>query len=312
MVSLEIRQTSKTAATMVMLAAVAVSFSALSQPEFDLAATDAQRQTVEKIQEIQSRDGPNSADLIEPLTVLGLLYEEDEDHYLTSAAFERARQIVRVNYGFSSIEEVLLLWHLVRTEEARGSVEVAWDLEQELLKLVGRHPNDLRMVPILREIADKRTDILERYLAGEFPPQIVLGCYYHFFGKQNCHSGSRRNVISSLSMVVRRYRSDALRIERWAHGCERWPVPEIPHKKELSRPEERLIERDVRLYMWRMSDYVRCLQAQYETAANTNAPASRLSPLDSENRVAVAEMEEVLATFKERVGSTYFLEGYLP
>src|SRR5690606_38680429 len=138
-----------------------------------------------------------------------------------AAALERARQIVRVNYGLNSLVEAPLLRQLARSEEARGDFDAAWYLEQELLSLAERHPGDLRVVPIFRELAASRLETLDRYRAGESPPQIVLGCYYAktppYPGERvapvyrefndNCHSGSRRVVIHSLLTEVRTYQA---------------------------------------------------------------------------------------------------------
>jgi len=67
---------------------------------------------------------------------------------------------------------------LIHNEEARGNLAAASELEQALLALARRHPDDLRTVPILREAADKQMHVLERHLAGELPPQISLGVFY--------------------------------------------------------------------------------------------------------------------------------------
>jgi tetratricopeptide (TPR) repeat protein len=79
----------------------------------------------EQIEAIQSTQGVNSPELIGPLTNLGLILREQGDTELAIAAFERARQLVRVNYGFSSFKEGPLLRQLVQIEEAgqrRGGV----------------------------------------------------------------------------------------------------------------------------------------------------------------------------------------------
>src|SRR5262245_38777972 len=57
-----------------------------------------------QIQEILSRDGPYSVELLEPLSHLGLLYQEDQDYALALVTLERAQHIVRVNNGLHSLE----------------------------------------------------------------------------------------------------------------------------------------------------------------------------------------------------------------
>jgi tetratricopeptide (TPR) repeat protein len=207
----------KTAARVLALAAVAVPRIGFPQPAFVPGANDDERglidlqtQIVEKVQRIQTQDGSDSVDLIEPLTALGQLYLEDGDHELAIAAFEKAGQVVRVNYGLTSLDEAPLIQYLVRAEEARGNVGAAWDLEQELLILVGRYPNDVRTVPILREIADRRTDVLRRYRAREYPPQIILGCYYRVREGDRCRSGSRTQAIRALAREAQWYRAAAI------------------------------------------------------------------------------------------------------
>ena len=173
-----IRQAVKTWGMLLVLACIAVPAGVFSQPEFDRAQSEAQRQAVERILEIQSRDGPNSADLIEPMTTLGLLYRAEGDHALAAALFTQAGGIARVNYGLNSIEEALSLRHLVAAQEALGDVEAAWTSERELIALANQHLDDMRVSPVFLEIAEKRFDMLEEYRQGGFPPQIVLGCYY--------------------------------------------------------------------------------------------------------------------------------------
>jgi hypothetical protein len=193
-------------AALLMIAALpGISF---SQPEFDLASTEAELQAVETIDEIASRTGPNSVELIEPLTNLGLLYLAAEDYAFAIAAFERAREVVRVNLGLSSFEEAQLLRQIVTTERARDNHAGAWDREQVLLALIRQRDDEQWTAPIFREIADRKLEFIDRYLAGEFPPEIVLGCYYAWprhdvLGRDlrdsdDCHSGTRSDVVRAV------------------------------------------------------------------------------------------------------------------
>ena len=209
--STRVRQVMKTTGMILMLASVTAPASALAQREFERAGNDAQQQSVDKIREIQSRDGPNAADLIEPWTTLGLLYQAEGDHELAAAVFTQVGGIVRVNYGLNSIEEAVLLRHLVAAYEALGDSEEAWKLEQELIALASQHLSDMRVAPIFREIAAKRFDMLEQYRRGEFPAQLVLGCYYkggpsrrvnrawRERGNQSCTSGSSRRLRGAIA-----------------------------------------------------------------------------------------------------------------
>jgi tetratricopeptide (TPR) repeat protein len=198
-----------------------------------------QRRIIEGLQqEISAAElagGPNSPDLIEPLTALGRVYQEDGQHVLAIAATRQALDIVRQSFGLYTLEQAPLIRQLMRSEEAIGDAAGAWDLDGELLALAKRHPDDMRAAPILRETADRRMDILRRYIAGEFPPEIVLGCYYespeHSLDAglsaargepRQCHSGSKRDVERRLLSEARAYYAEAigviLRNEQYSNG----------------------------------------------------------------------------------------------
>lgn len=158
---------------------------------------DEQRQIVYRIQDEQAQNGPHSPQLIAPLTALSEFYQKSGDHALAAAAAERAAQIVRANYGLRSLEQLPLLRRWIANEEAAGDFATAWDLEQNLWALASDHPDDLRTVPVLREIADKRMALLDRYSSGEIPPQIFLGCFYKpDIG--SCYAGSRNVVVRGI------------------------------------------------------------------------------------------------------------------
>lgn len=149
--------------------------SAQPQPAVD---SDPKLELAERIHQAQSAGGPYSKELIDPLTTLSRLYQEDGQSALASVAIEQALQVVRANYGLSTLEQAPLIRQMIRSEQSRGNAEQVWELERDLLGLVRRHPDDLRTVPILHEIGDKRMDLLGRYLDGEILPELVLGCYY--------------------------------------------------------------------------------------------------------------------------------------
>jgi tetratricopeptide (TPR) repeat protein len=191
----------KRAARTLMLGAIGLPLGAYTQSAFDLASTDAQRELVDEIREIEARDGPDSPSLVEPWTALGLLYQESEDYVLSIGAIEQALQLERRIEGLYSLDQAPLMQRLIDNHEALGNPNAAWNLEQELLLLVSRHPNDLRSVPVLREVADNRIDVLRRYMAGEFPPQLVLGCFFNpheYLDLGNCHAGRQSHAVRSL------------------------------------------------------------------------------------------------------------------
>ena len=194
----------------------------LAQPELERVSTDAAVQLADQIREIEAQDGPNSAELLEPLKGLALIQHENGAYDLALASVERARGIVSINYGLYSLEEVPLLRQAIRTREAWGDLTKAWELEQELLGLVARYPNDLQTAPVYLEVGAKRVDLVERYYHGEIPPQIILGCYYSgvprlpglsagSLPQTNCRAGSKGVAMGALRAEASSYYARAIR-----------------------------------------------------------------------------------------------------
>jgi hypothetical protein len=166
-----------------------------------------------QVQEILSRDGAYSLALLEPLTRLGRLYQESDDYALALATLERAVQVLRINRGLYSLDQVPLLRQIIRIEEVRGNDAGAWELEQKLLALVRRHLDDIRTVPVLRDIADKQMEVLARVLDGKRPPQVLLGCFYQQWPNRDggsCHAGSRSTVVQGMLAEAQRNYADAI------------------------------------------------------------------------------------------------------
>ena len=220
MASFVVPEKPKVAASILFLAALVVSPLVLCQAVFEPVVRDGrQAQIVDRIREEQALNGVYSTALVEPLTALSLLYQESGDSALAIAAIERAMQVQRANYGLHTLDQAPLILQWIKNAEAMRDFKMAWDLEQGLLALAHRHPNDLRAVPVLREIGDKRMDLLARYVKGEeFPPQIILGCYYDpirydlMSEQRNCFAGSRRVAIQAILSEAQRYYSDAIRV----------------------------------------------------------------------------------------------------
>jgi hypothetical protein len=170
---------------------------------------DRERELLAAVQDVVAQDGPNAGSLLEPLTALTLFYQEQGDESSAAVTIERARHVVRVNEGLHTLEQVPLIEQLMRIEEARGNHTAAWDLEQDLLRLVRRYPDDLRVVPVLREAADRQMEVLARYLDGEKPPQLYLGCYYE---SANCTAGSRKVVMRGMVADAQRSYAEAIAV----------------------------------------------------------------------------------------------------
>jgi tetratricopeptide (TPR) repeat protein len=211
----------KITASILFVAALAVSPLVFCEPLFEPVARDGrQAEIVDRIREEQARNGAYSVGLLEPLTALSLLYQERGDHPLAIAAIERALQVQRVNYGLRTLDQAPLMLRWIKNAEAMRDFKMAWDLEQALLALAYKNPTDLRGVPILREIGDKRMDLLGRYAKGEeFLPQVLLGCFYEPVrsdGSPNeqrkCSAGSRRVAIQGILWDAQRCYRDAIRV----------------------------------------------------------------------------------------------------
>ena len=209
-------------AGVVLLAALAAAPASFSQSRFG-ADADRQQQILERIEQEQVRNGPYSEGLIDPLSDLALLYQDRGDHDLAIAVIDRVLQVVRANEGLYSLEQVPLIQQMIANEEAIGRVETAWELEQDLLTLARRHPDDMRAVPVFRETAAKRMTLLRQYLAGEFPPQIELGCYYGWprgdasqgtidSDTASCYAGNRDDLIRTIVSAAQTNYAEAIAV----------------------------------------------------------------------------------------------------
>jgi len=312
MASSDARRTLVTMTGIVALAIVAAPSTLFAQRDSP-AAEDAVQELVTEIAEIQSSSGGNSTDLIEPLTALSLLYEESGDYELALALIEETTQVIEVNYGLHTVDEALQMRRTVRIERARGNDEAAWNDEQEMLRLIRRrrHQAEARVIPILEEIADQRREILARYRAGEFPPEIVLGCYYSELAYDasgtprhtGCGSGQRDTVIRALSDEAAGFDSEAAavagRLERWIELPCRKPaavgIANEPRSKRATKEQ-------MQAYFGVVSDYAGCTQAKYEHAARASASPEELAQLASDRNAAAEELAAQTALYNERFG----------
>jgi hypothetical protein len=148
-----------------------------AQAEVGVAASDPEKQLVDRISELRSAGGPTAASLIDPLRALGLLYQENSDDVLAAVAFEEARYVTRVHQGLASADEALLFRLQIRSEKALGRNERVRDLEQEMVAIARRHHDDARMLPIFQDLIDDRLALIEQVRAGERPRMIYVRCY---------------------------------------------------------------------------------------------------------------------------------------
>ena len=213
-------------ALLLVVAAVTASGGAFAQPRpFPV---NPEQQLLEQIAALRAERGPTTAGLLERMHILGLLYQESEDHARASVAFDEARYITRVHQGLSSADEALLLRQQIRSVEALGDLERAWNLEQDMLTIARQHLDNIRMVPIFRDLAEDRSAILSKVRAGKYPPEMYLGCYYagprpRYYDARgerrpdvdadgSCRFGTRDAVIMKLREEILLYYADAIEL----------------------------------------------------------------------------------------------------
>ena len=216
------------------------SAAASSQSALD-AAANRERQLVDSIEREVSRGGAYSEELIAPLSELALLYQETDDRALASATIERALQVVRANYGLYSLAQAPLISRLVANEAAAGNHETAWEVEDELLTLAKRHPEDLRTVAIFREIGDRRV----RLSGDELPLSVVcrgnsnaVGCREssNDFGVKSVGSLVNEPYVGSVRDLVK-----AGAMNNWGGAINVFLQNQLYDSQELRELEEKLI-----------------------------------------------------------------------
>ena len=216
MFSREIDLATRVAAVAALVAGLALSSASFAQSDAKASRID---ELLDQVRVVEAREGERSPSLIALYTELGLRYQDKNEPAHASAETQRALEILRANEGLYTLDQVPLIRQLMRNALALGDHDTAWELEQGLLRLAERDPNDLRAARILSDVGDRRVEILERYKAGEFPPEIVLGCYYAEVNTQqflpteqqqkSCTAGSRRLVQQHLASEALSYYSDA-------------------------------------------------------------------------------------------------------
>jgi hypothetical protein len=172
----------------------------------------------DELRSAEADHGPNSAEMIRPLSALGIIYREQGEPALAFGALEQAVRLVRFNYGLYSLEQAPLIRQQIATAESLGDHLSAWTLERGLLRLARRHPEDLRTAQILSDTADRRMEMLAKYDAGDFPPEVIYGCYYSgphamqdtTVAARECMSGSAGAVRQAFAMEAQHYYEHAV------------------------------------------------------------------------------------------------------
>jgi hypothetical protein len=118
----------------------------------------------ESIQAEQTIEGTFSPGLIYDMVTLASLYQDIDDHVAAIAVLDRAKQIVRVNNGLSSLDQAEMLQKMIVSLEAMGRFGTAALERNELLSLARGHPTDLRVGAIFAEVAAARVAAIRRWL----------------------------------------------------------------------------------------------------------------------------------------------------
>src|SRR5688572_3237286 len=205
-------------------AAFAASGVVFSQPE--RASNRPEEQLRQQIAELQTETGlARPATLVDPLRALAVLHQEAGDHTLALAALEEARFVTRVHQGLASADEALLLRQQILSEKALGNHERVWELEQDMVTTARQHHDDVRMLPIFRELVDDRLGVIEKVAVGERPPMIYVGCYndgppapYDYTRRTSgpmdpsCIGGINQRLIGRLHAEILMYYADAIEV----------------------------------------------------------------------------------------------------
>ncbi len=135
----------------------------------------------------QASEGVFSPGLIYSLVSLAKLYQEVDDHVAAIATLEKARQIVRVNNGLSSLNQAEMALLEITSLEAMGERAEAARQRNFLVDLAHEHPTDLRVGAIYAVVADARVAAVERWLADKSEPPVIFGSDPS--GRDNVRSG---------------------------------------------------------------------------------------------------------------------------
>src|SRR5262245_7785626 len=128
MVSFETHPRVCTINVLLFVAVVSAPIPSAAQSAAGADAADSLTQIADEILQAQTQGGSYAKELIEPLKDLSFLYQEKGEYALELATLEQARQVVRANYGLSSLEQAPLMRQQIRAEESRGNFEEAWQL----------------------------------------------------------------------------------------------------------------------------------------------------------------------------------------
>jgi len=208
---------------------------AFAQSESARMRAEEHERILDQIAAAQEAEGLRSPSLISMLTDLGLLYQEDGDHAIAAMALEEARHIVRVNFGLHALEQLPLMEQALENAQTAGDIPMVQALEEELLDLAKRHPEDLRTASIYRDAARRRMDVLRRLLGGDRPPEV--------YPEAGLWDVSKKEVVTTLVTQAQIHYTHAaeviLRNELFSSGELRDLEMQIIRASDLFRSTER-------------------------------------------------------------------------
>lgn len=112
-------------------------------------------------------EGYRSEGLIDHLSALAALYRERGDDLLALGALDWALQLNRIYKGLYSLEHAALIEPMIGIVTELADYETARSLEQRLVELTVRNPDDPRVTVILAAAADRHLRDTQRILEDE-------------------------------------------------------------------------------------------------------------------------------------------------
>ncbi len=195
-----------------MIALSAVPCSGFAQSPAERLPDDDSKRITDEISAAQVTGGPRSSDLIDPLTELAALLAAEGEHALAIAALEEARHVVRATYGLHTLDQMQLMAQALEHQRALGAFEMVQALEEALLNLAQRHPDDLGTVAIHRDVGERRMNLLRRFLAYEYPAEI--------YPESGLFSVSTDGVVLGLVEKAQLHYADAIAVLLYAKTAD--------------------------------------------------------------------------------------------
>lgn len=138
------------------------------------ALSGAVEKRLDSVSEEAAENGERSSALIDDLTSLAALYEKLGQHDSAIAALEDAIDVIRINYGLYSLEQVGAVESLVENQEAAGQYAQAAEQRRYLRELIRRNAGDPRIVGILTGFAAAEMESAHSLLGVRAPPEISV------------------------------------------------------------------------------------------------------------------------------------------